>query len=106
MASFNLTPVEKGIMRCRHSGSFTPEDVQTLAVFLRDYRGKLLIDLTGSPVEECARHIKHLRPMMPIAAICGAKLPPGVLDIDKSYYAHDVQDFDTEAEALTWLRNQ
>jgi hypothetical protein len=106
MASFNLTPVERGIMRCRHAGTFTPEEVQTLAVFLRDYRGKLLIDLTGSPVEECAKHIKHLRPMMPVAAIFGANLPPGVLDIDKSYYAHDVQSFDTEEEALTWLRNQ
>lgn len=106
MASFNLTPVEKGIMRCRHAGTFTPEEVQALAVFLRDYRGKLLIDLTGSPVEECAKHMKHLRPMMPVAAIFGAKLPPGVLDIDKSYYAFDVRDFDTEEEALTWLRNQ
>jgi len=105
MASFNLTPVEKGIMRCRHTGAFTPEEVQTLAVFLRDYAGKLLIDLTGSAVEECSKHIKHLRPMMPVAAIFGAKLPPGTLDIDKSYYAHDVRSFATEEEALTWLRN-
>jgi hypothetical protein len=106
MASFNLTPVEKGIMRCRHAGPFTPEDIQSLATFLRDYRGKLLIDLTGSPVEECARHIKHLRPMMPVAAIVGGTLPPGTLEIDQSYYAHEVRNFATEDEGLTWLRNQ
>jgi hypothetical protein len=106
MASFTLTPVEKGIMRCQHSGPFTPSDIQILATFLRDYRGKLLIDLRGADAVECARHIKHLRPMMPTAAIFGATLPAGTLDIDKSYYAHDVESFDHEDEALTWLRNQ
>lgn len=106
MASFNLTPVEKGIMRCRHSDGFTPEDIQTLATFLRDYRGKLLVDLTGSDAAECARHIKHLRPMMPVTAIYGAALPAGTLDVDKSYYTHDVQSFTNEADALDWLRNQ
>jgi hypothetical protein len=93
-------------MRCRHSDGFSPEDIQTLATFLRDYRGKLLVDLTGSDAAECARHIKHLRPMMPITAIVGASLPPGTLDIDKSYYAHDVKSFGSELEALEWLRNQ
>jgi hypothetical protein len=105
MAPFVLTPVEKGIMRCRHEGAFTPEEIQTLATFLRDYRGKLLVDLRDANVEECSRHIKHLRPMMPVAAIFGAKLPPGTISIDQSYYAHDVKSFDTEEEALTWLRN-
>jgi hypothetical protein len=106
MAPFVLTPVEKGIMRCRHAGAFSPEEVQTLATFLRDYRGKLLVDLTDANVSECARHIKHLRPMMPVTAIFGASLPAGTLTIDQSYYAHDVQLFTTEEEALTWLRNQ
>jgi hypothetical protein len=106
MASFNLTPVEKGILRCKHSGKFTPEEVQTLATFLRDYSGKLLIDLTGSEAEECTRHIKHFRPMMPTAAIFGAKIDPSILEIDKSYYAHEVQYFESEDEALNWLRNQ
>jgi hypothetical protein len=48
MAAFTLTPVGKGIMRCTHTGSFSPEDVQSLAKFLEDYTGKLLIDLTGT----------------------------------------------------------
>lgn len=106
MASFTLTPVEKGILRCRHTGAFTPADVQTLAGFLREYSGKLLIDLTGADAAECSRHIRHVRPMMPIAAIFGAPLDPAILVIDKSYYANEVRLFPTEAEALAWLRNQ
>lgn len=106
MASFTLTPVDKGILRCRHTGPFTPEDVQSLAGFLREYSGKLLIDLTGADVEECSRHIRHFRPMMPTAAIFGAPLDPGILVIDKSYYANEVRLFPTEEEALAWLRNQ
>ena len=106
MASFVVTPVEKGIVRCRHSGPFTPGEIQSLTTFLRDYRGKLLVDLTGASVKECSRHIKHLRPLMPVTAIFGPKLPRGTIDIDKSYYAHDVKWFKTEEDALTWLRNQ
>ena len=31
MASFTLTPVEKGILRCSRTGVFRPEDVQSRA---------------------------------------------------------------------------
>jgi len=106
MASFTLTPVEKGILRCRHTGAFAPEDIQSLVVFLRNYTGRLLIDLTGADVEECSRHLHHLRPMMPVAAIFGAPIDPKILVIDKSYYANEVRLFQTEDEALTWLREQ
>lgn len=106
MSSFTITPVEKGIMRCRHTGSFTHEEVRALASFLHDYRGKLLIDLTGTTGEECAKHIKQFRPMMPTAAIFGAEIDPSILEIPESYYTHPVQYFKTEAEALAWLRNQ
>lgn len=106
MASFTLTPVEKGILRCKHTGAFTPEDVQALARFFHDYQGKLLVDLTGSTAEECARHIQQFRPMMPTAAIFGAELGPEVLEFPEAYYTHDVRYFATEAEALAWLREQ
>jgi hypothetical protein len=106
VASFDITPVEKGIMRCRHTGPFTHEEVQALASFLRDYRGKLLIDLRGATVEECERHIRNFRPMMPVAAIFGAPIDPAVLDIPEMWYAHDVRLFETEDEALVWLRDQ
>jgi hypothetical protein len=104
--SFSITPVEKGIVRCQHTGEFTPEDIQSLAAFMLDYRGKLLIDLSGTSGEECARHIKNFRPMMPTAAIFGAPVDPKILEVPDSYYTHAVRNFKTEEEALTWLRNQ
>ena len=104
--SFAITPVEKGIVRCQHTGEFTPNDIQSLASFMLDYRGKLLIDLTGTSGEECARHIKNFRPMMPTAAIFGAPIDPKILEVPESYYTHNVQCFETEEEALKWLRNQ
>jgi len=106
MSAFTLTPVEKGIMRCRHTGPLSPEDVQMLAHFLHDYRGKLLVDLTGTTGEECARHMTHFRPMMPTAAVFGADLDPSVFDVGDSYYTHEVRYTTTEDEALAWLREQ
>ncbi len=105
-ASFTITPVEKGIMRCKHTAPFSPEDVRSLASFLSDYRGKLLVDLTDTRGEECAQNIRQFRPMMPITAIFGADLDPEVLAVPESYYTHEVQFFQTEVEALAWLRNQ
>jgi hypothetical protein len=105
-SSFAITPVERGILRCLHTGEFTPQEIQSLAAFMLDYRGKLLIDLTGTTGEECSRHIKNFRPMMPTAAIFGASIDPSILDVSDSYYTHDVQYFETEEEALQWLRDQ
>ncbi|MCL4393295.1 MAG: hypothetical protein M1482_00460 [Chloroflexi bacterium] len=104
--SFTITPVEKGILRCKHTGAFQPEDVRTLAGFLSDYRGKLLVDLTATTAEECSRHIQQFRPMMPTTAIFGADLDPKILEISESYYTHDVREFENEGQALDWLRNQ
>ena len=105
-SSFTITPVEKGIVRCQHTGSFTPQQIQSLAYFLLDYRGKLLIDLSGTTGEECSRHIQNFRSMMPVAAIFGAPIDPKILDVPDSNYTHEVRYFDTEEQALEWLRNQ
>ena len=104
--SFTITPVEKGIMRCKHTGAFSAEEVRALASFLDDYRGKLLVDLTGTTGEECAKNIRQFRPMMPVTAIFGAELDTKILEFPESYYLREVRYFGTEAEALTWLRNQ
>lgn len=104
MASFMISPVEKGIMRCRHTGEFTPEDIRSLADFLYNYHGKLLIDLTGTTAAECVRHIKEFRPMMPTSAIFGAPIDPSILQIPDSYYVKEVRYFESEADALSWLR--
>lgn len=106
MTAFTITPVEKGIMRCRHTGPMEPEDVRTLAGFLHDYSGKLLVDLTETTAEECARHLAGFRPMMPTTAIFGAEIDPSMLEIPDSYYVKDVEFFKTEDEALAWLREQ
>ena len=106
MTSFTLTPVEKGIMRCSHTAPLTPEDVQMLAHFLHDYRGKLLVDLTGTTGEECARHLRQFRPMMPTTAVFGADLDPELFDVPESYYTHEVRYLQSEDEALAWLRDQ
>ena len=106
MASFTLTPVEKGILRCQRTGPLSHDDVQALGAFLDDYRGKLLVDLTDADPEECARQIRQLRPMMPTAAIFGVDLHPSILDVPESYYLHEVRLFGSEAEAMTWLREQ
>jgi hypothetical protein len=106
MASFTLTPAGKGIMRCKHTGSFSPDDVQQLAKFLEDYKGKLLVDLTGTTADECLRNIKNFRPMMPTTAIFGAQIGQELLDLPQSYYEKVVCVFESEKEALDWLREQ
>lgn len=106
MASFTITPVEKGILRCQHTGPMTHEDVRSLASFLHDYRGKLLVDLSGTTGEECARNLQQFRPLMPTTAIFGGEINPIILEIPESYYTHEVRYFNTEEEALNWLRNQ
>jgi hypothetical protein len=100
-SAFIITPVEKNILRCRHTAPLTPDDARSLATFFHDYRGKLLVDLTGTTGEECARHIRNFRPMMPTTAIFGAELDPKILEISESYYTQEVQYFKTEVEALT-----
>lgn len=103
MAAFTITPVEKGIMRCKHTGPMSHEDVRSLAGFLHDYRGKLLVDLTETKGEECTRNIEEFRPMMPTTAIFGAEIDHKILELSEVYYTHRVQYFKSEAEALAWL---
>jgi len=104
--AFTITPVEKGIMRCRHTAEFSPEDVRSLADFFHNYRGKLLVDLSGTNGEECATYMKRFRPMMPTTAIFGADIDPCILEVPESYYTRQVQCFSSEEEALAWLREQ
>ena len=106
MVAFTLTPAGKGIMRCKHTDAFSPEDVQALEKFLEDYRRKLLVDLSQTNIDECIRNIKNFRPIMPTTAIFGAPIGQEVLNLPESYYEKDVRFFKTEQEALDWLHDQ
>jgi hypothetical protein len=44
--------------------------------------------------------------MMPTAAIFGAPIDPAILEVPGSYYTHEVKLFNSEEEAMEWLRNQ
>ncbi len=43
---------------------------------------------------------------MPTSAIFGAPIGPEILELLKSYYEKEVRYFESEAEALAWLREQ
>jgi hypothetical protein len=44
--------------------------------------------------------------MMPTSAIFGAPVGQEVLELSKSYYEKEVRYFESEPEALAWLREQ
>jgi hypothetical protein len=106
MTGFDITPVEKGIFRCKPNTTLSRKEVRALASFLHDYRGKLLIDLSDVSGDECLKHISHFRPMMPTSAIFGAGITDSDIEAPESYVTSEVRCFKTEKEALTWLRNQ
>jgi hypothetical protein len=78
-AAFAITPVEKGVIRCKHTAAFEPGDTQSLASFMNNFRGRLLVDLTGATREEFSRHIQQFRPRMPVTAIFCADIDPSIL---------------------------
>ena len=107
--SFVTTPIDANIVRCKHVGPFECEDTRKLVKFLNSLGSKkLLVDLTQATTEDCIRELKQLRPLMPKAAIFGAKVPPDalVLPDGAAYYTNEVQWFETEKEALAWLREE
>ncbi|HUH96360.1 MAG TPA: hypothetical protein VLZ89_03320 [Anaerolineales bacterium] len=93
-------------MRCTPTAPSQPDGAQSPANFLNNYRGKLLIDLTGTTGEECSSKIKQFRPMMPIRAIFGDDLDASILEIPESCDAHAVRYSKTEAGARNWLPDQ
>jgi hypothetical protein len=105
---YEFTQVEEHIVRVSHRGPVTRADGRQLRAYLRTVDDNLLIDLTGSPVRELARQLCAMRPMLPRTACYGPPLPeylyrglPG-----KDYYLHEVRHFETQDEALAWLREE
>lgn len=103
---YQFSSIEPDIVRVAHEGPITRADTQQLRAFLRTYRGKLLIDLNGTPTAESMREFCRVRPMLPQTALFGPPLPTLVCQglPGKDYYMHEARQFATEAEALAWLR--
>lgn len=103
-----FSQLDPDIVRVRHEGPITREDTQALRAFLKGYRGKLLIDLNGTPTADSMREFCRVRAMLPQTALFGPALPslickglPG-----KDYYMHEARQFASEDEALAWLRGE
>lgn len=105
---FYFTRIDAQIIRIQHEGPITLEDSRQLRAFLKQFNGKLLIDLTGTPVRDSMQEFCRVRSMLPQTAFVG----PEVSDIvcrglpGKDYYIHEAQHFATENGALSWLRGE
>lgn len=100
--------IDSGIIKVRHEGPITTADSRQLRAFLQQYRGKLLIDLTGTPDGDNLREFCRVRAMLPQTAFIG----PMVSDLvcqglpGKDFYLNEVLHFADEADALAWLRGE
>jgi hypothetical protein len=104
--SFEFIRVEPHITLCCHQGPLTVEDSRQLRAFLKTVDGNLLVDLRHAPLWEMAQEFCRVRSMLPKTAFVGPELPR-ILCADlpgKHYYMHEVRHFNTEDEALEWLR--
>lgn len=103
---FHFTPIDQDITRVRHEGSITVEDSRQFRAFLREFHGRLLIDLCGTPPAEMQRELLRVRPMLPQTACVGADMERLVCDTlpGKDYYMYALEHFASEDTALAWLR--
>lgn len=105
---FHFTRIDQDIIRVRHEGPVTVADSRQFRAFLRDFRGKLLIDLRGTPPAEMQRELLRVRSMLPQAACVGADVERLVCDTlpGKDYYMYALEHFASEDAALVWLRGE
>lgn len=102
---FSFETTSSNFVRCSHHGAMTLEDSRQLRSFLKDYRGKLLVELDDASGPDLVRELCRLRAMLPQTACVGplhsrslCRNLPG-----KDYYMHEVRHFTSETEALAWL---
>lgn len=105
---FHFSRIDQDIVRVRHDGAVTVEDSRQFRAFLKEYRGKLLIDLRGTPPAEMQRELLRVRPMLPQTACVGQDVQRLVCDTlpGKDYYMHALEHFASEDAALAWLRGE
>ena len=104
---FEFIRIEPHLTLCRHWGPVTLNDSRQLRAFLKTIDGDLLVDLRHAPLWEMAQEFCRVRAMLPKTAFVGPELPRILCDglPGKDYYRHRVRHFDTEEEALDWLRD-
>lgn len=100
-----ITRLNSDIVMVQHEGNFTADDSRQLRAFLREYRGKLLVDLTGTPAASCMQEICRVRSMLPQTAIIGPRISDLVCNglPGKDYAMYEVRHFDSKADAVAWL---
>lgn len=105
---FHFTSIDQDITRVRHEGPITVEDSCQFRAFLRNFRGRLLIDLLGTPPAEMQRELLRVRPMLPQTACVGADVARLVCDTlpGKDYYMYALEHFASDDAALAWLRGE
>ncbi len=104
---FEFTHIAPDMVRCCPRGPVTAEDSNKLRAFLKGYRGRLLVDLGHACAGDCAREFFRVRVMLPQTAFFGAPVPRLLTDglLGKEFYMHEVRSFESEDEALLWLKS-
>ena len=105
---FSFSRIDQGIVCVRHEGPISLNDSRQFRAFLKQYRGKLLIDMRGTPPGDVMREMLRVRPMLPQAACIGTSEQRLICDElpGKDIYINEVQQFANDAEALAWLRGK
>jgi len=105
---FQFRPLTSTLTLCSHQGPVTLQDSRQLQEALRHLDGKLLVDLTGTPMVEISREFLRVRSMLPQTAFFGGPLSPILFKNlpGSHYYMHEARHFDTEAEAVAWLNGE
>ncbi len=104
---FSFTRIDSNVVLIQHEGLITRASSRQLRDFLRHYRGKLVIDFSGTPAPDWQQEFLRIRSMLPQTACLHADLPQRILDglPGNDYAMHEARPFAREAEALAWLRS-
>jgi hypothetical protein len=103
---FIFSHVQPDVTLCRHYGPLTRDDSRQLRAFLNQLDGKLLVDLTATPVGESMQEFLRVRSLLPQTAFFGPPESQAVCCTlpGKEFYMHEARHFTAEEEALAWLQ--
>ena len=104
--SFQFNLVGPSIVRCTHEGPITSEDRRRFRSFLETIEARLLVDLSETSPFEMMQFLCSMRGILPATALIGPPPPRLMLEAlpGKDYCRNELRYFQTEQEALVWLR--